>query len=62
MKNFAILVLALGIGSYGSLAQAGSLADPVVETAVIVEDTTSSSAGALVMVALASLILVPVLD
>ena len=45
MKNF---VLAAALTVIASSAFAGSLADPIIEAPIIVEDAASSSAGVLV--------------
>lgn len=42
------LVLAAALTASASTAFAGSLADPIIEAPVIVEEATSSSAGVLV--------------
>lgn len=62
MKRTAIIASFLAATTFGSAALAGSVADPAVDPAIIVDDATSSSSGALLVVALAYLILVPVLE
>lgn len=62
MKRTTLLLSFLAVTAWGGVASAGSLSDPVVEADIVVADATSSSSGALVMIALAALILVPVLD
>ena len=62
MKRTAILASFLAAIVFGGPALAGSVSDPVIEPAIIVEDATRSSSGSLLVVALAYLILVPVLD
>ena len=42
------LVLAAALTAAASTAHAGSLADPIIEAPVIVEEATGSSAGVLV--------------
>ena len=46
------LVLAAALTAGASTAMAGSLADPIIETPVIVEEASSSSTGALLPIAL----------
>ena len=62
MKQTKLASLALACALAGTSVTAGSLADPVVEPAVIVEDATSSSSGTALVVALAHMILVPILN
>ncbi|MFK7834811.1 MAG: hypothetical protein AB8B60_01210 [Sulfitobacter sp.] len=62
MKRTLIVTSMMATLAFGSIAQAGSLSDPVVEPKLIIEDASSSSSGSLLVVALAYLILVPVLS
>ena len=50
------LVLAAALSAAASTAFAGSLAEPIVEAPVIVEETTGSSAGILVPLILLALV------
>lgn len=56
----SILTLA-AIVAFSTTAHAGSLADPVVETSVIVQDASSSSSGRMTVGLLAMLMILPVL-
>jgi hypothetical protein len=58
MKYF--LTLAAFV-AFTSTATAGSIADPVIEAAVIVQDTTSSSSGKATVALLALLLIIPVI-
>ncbi len=61
MKRTTLHLSLIAALALGSAASAGSLADPVVEQDIVVEDATSSSSGALTVALLAYLILIPVL-
>lgn len=50
------LVLAAALVAGASTAHAGSLADPIIEVPVIVEDTSSASNGILVPLILIALV------
>jgi hypothetical protein len=50
------LVLAAALSAAASTAYAGSLADPIIEAPVIVEEATGSSAGVLVPLLLLALV------
>jgi len=50
------LVLAAALSATASTAFAGSLAEPIVEAPVIVEETTGSSSGILVPLILLALV------
>jgi hypothetical protein len=50
------LVLAAALTAVASTAYAGSLADPIIEAPVIVEEASSSSAGILVPILLLVLV------
>lgn len=60
MKRTVLLAfLAMAIGTS---SQAGSLADPVIAPAVIVEDAAGSSSGTALVAMLAVLLMIPALD
>lgn len=48
--------------AFATTANAGSLADPVIEAPVIVEDASSSSSATTTVALLALLLMIPVLD
>jgi hypothetical protein len=54
------LVLAAALTAAASTAHAGSLADPVIEAPVIVEETTGSSSGLVIPLLLLALVAVAV--
>lgn len=56
------LVLAAALTAAASTAFAGSLADPIIEAPVIVQETTGSSAGILVPLLLLALVVAAVAD
>ncbi|WP_407495996.1 hypothetical protein [Pseudooceanicola sp. MF1-13] len=56
MKKLTLALFAAALMT--TSAQAGSYADPVIEAPVIVEDTTSSSSGELLVLYLASLVVI----
>ncbi|MBD3663028.1 hypothetical protein [Sulfitobacter aestuariivivens] len=55
------LAIAVSAAFFATGTFAGSVADPVIEAPVIVEDATSSSTGTSLVLALALLMSVPVL-
>jgi len=56
------LVLAAALTAAASTAFAGSVADPIIEAPVIVEETTGSSAGIIVPLIILALVLAAVAD
>ncbi len=56
------LVLAAALTAAASTAFAGSVADPIIEAPVIVEETTGSSAGIIVPLIILALVLAAVSD
>jgi len=60
MKKLTLALCAATIIS--TSANAGSYADPVIEAPVIIEDTTSSSAGEFLVLFLASLTVIAALQ
>ena len=56
------LVLAAALTDAASTAFAGSVADPIIEAPVIVEETTGSSAGIIVPLIILALVLAAVSD
>lgn len=56
------LVLAAAFAGAASTAMAGSYAEPVIEAPVIVEETTSSSAGILIPLLVLAVIAAAVAD
>lgn len=56
VMNMKKLVLAAALSAAASTAFAGSLADPIIEAPVIVEEATSSSAGILIPLILLALV------
>lgn len=61
MKKAVIIASMVAFAGIGQMATAGSLADPVIEAPLIVEDATSSSSGTSLVLALAILMSIPVL-
>lgn len=57
----SIMTLA-ALVAFATSATAGSLADPIIEAPIIVEDASSSSSGAATVALLALLLMIPVLD
>lgn len=60
--NMKKLVLAAALTAGASTAFAGSVADPVVEPAVVVEEAASSSAGVIVPLLIVALVAAVVAD
>lgn len=56
------LVLAAALSAAASTAFAGSLADPIIEAPVIIEEASSSSAGVLLPLVLLALVALAVAD
>lgn len=56
------LVLAVALTAAASSVSAGSLADPIIEAPVIIEEATSSSAGVLVPLLLLVLVAAALAD
>ncbi|MGJ8598123.1 hypothetical protein [Sulfitobacter sp.] len=48
--------------AFATTATAGSLADPVIELPIVVQDASSSSSGTTTVALLALLLMIPVLD
>ncbi|MBM1631855.1 hypothetical protein JQV27_03320 [Sulfitobacter mediterraneus] len=61
MKKSTICAVALAAATFTSAAQAGSLADPVVEEPVVVTDAEGSSSGTAMVAMLAVLLAIPAL-
>jgi len=61
MKKAVMIASMVAFTGISQSAVAGSLADPVIEAPLIVEDATSSSSGASLVLALAILLSIPVL-
>jgi hypothetical protein len=60
MKKLTLALSAAALLS--TTAHAGSYADPTIEAPVIIEDTTSSSSGELLVLYLASLVVIAALQ
>ncbi|THH38807.1 hypothetical protein E4Z66_04420 [Aliishimia ponticola] len=58
----SIFLGVVGFALMGTMAVAGSVADPVIEAPVVVEAATSSSSGEVLVLMLALLMILPVVD